>query len=512
MHKYIIAILTLAIFSTISAQQLPTDTSDQWFKVMLNNQKAGYVHHKSETSPDFVKTHEFVKLNIGRGGTIITATVSESTEFKWQPQNLRYKLDSFSSSMEFGPAVVKAEGKLAASGMYNIIQSISGNTNQLEFAISDKVHPVEILMQEAVKEGLTPGTTVTGTVFSPSDMSEIDYKVVVLAKEKLTGYSEPLFKCKTTMTLRDTPVETISYVDAEGNDVISTIDMMGIKFQFIAAEMEEALANEGVAEVLTAVSIKVPAGSPDPTKANAVRCKIKFDKPGVKFYHDQYQQITSQNGSGCTLELTPIQPQCIQKLPDDNFQNDPQEVFDKSMMIFSCYAKEDYEIAKKTFNPKNLWLSYTNPAIKKLAQQAIAAENDSWLAARKIESFVHQYISAKNLDTGWASAPDVAKNKSGDCSEHAVLTAAMCLASGIPARVAVGYYYAGEFANIEKSYFGHAWTQVWICGRWYNIDATRPHQSQSPAYIISAVIDGNPMNAYKITQSFFKVEKIEVIK
>ena len=130
----------------------------------------------------------------------------------------------------------------------------------------------------------------------------------------------------------------------------------------------------------------------------------------------------------------------------------------------------------------------------------------------RLTSFVHEYINEKNLDTGWASAVEIAKARSGDCTEHAVLTAAICLASGVPARVAIGYFYVDEFATVRTAFYGHAWTQVWVNGKWYTVDATRPHQSQSPAYITSTVTDGNPLNAYKVTQSFFKVEKIEVIE
>jgi hypothetical protein len=60
----------------------------------------------------------------------------------------------------------------------------------------------------------------------------------------------------------------------------------------------------------------------------------------------------------------------------------------------------------------------------------------------------------------------VCKNREGDCTEHAVLMAAMCRAAGIPSRVAMGLVYmTGIFG-------GHAWTEVWIEGRWYGLDAT----------------------------------------
>ena len=103
MNKFILILLVLVSFSIAAAEQLPVESTDQWFKVVLNDQKAGYIHHVSETSPELVKSREFVKLNIGRGGVKITAAVSEATEFKWDQKKSQYKLDAFNSSMEFGP-------------------------------------------------------------------------------------------------------------------------------------------------------------------------------------------------------------------------------------------------------------------------------------------------------------------------------------------------------------------------------------------------------------------------
>jgi len=70
---------------------------------------------------------------------------------------------------------------------------------------------------------------------------------------------------------------------------------------------------------------------------------------------------------------------------------------------------------------------------------------DRLLEAPRIEQFVGDHIDEKNLSIGYASALEVAQSKQGDCSEHAVLAAAICRAAGIPARVATGLVYVEEF-------------------------------------------------------------------
>ena len=69
-------------------------------------------------------------------------------------------------------------------------------------------------------------------------------------------------------------------------------------------------------------------------------------------------------------------------------------------------------------------------------------------AVRRIESFVARYIDNKSMSVGYASAVEVVESRQGDCSEFAVLTAALCRAVGIPAQVVVGIAYVKEFAGI----------------------------------------------------------------
>src|SRR5262249_18456864 len=60
------------------------------------------------------------------------------------------------------------------------------------------------------------------------------------------------------------------------------------------------------------------------------------------------------------------------------------------------------------------------------------------------------------------------KDLQGDCTEHAVLLAAMARARQIPSRIAVGLVYVAG----ATSFGGHMWTEVYINGTWVPLDAT----------------------------------------
>ncbi len=121
--------------------------------------------------------------------------------------------------------------------------------------------------------------------------------------------------------------------------------------------------------------------------------------------------------------------------------------------------------------PLKLYLSSTayiqsdDARIIELAKKAAGNEKNSLEVARKLEKWVYNYIRKKNLGTAFATAKEVLETRQGDCTEHAVLMAAMCRAAGIPSRVVAGLVY------YRKSFVGHMWTEVYT-GKWVPLDAT----------------------------------------
>src|SRR5260370_7773323 len=79
--------------------------------------------------------------------------------------------------------------------------------------------------------------------------------------------------------------------------------------------------------------------------------------------------------------------------------------------------------------------------VQRHAAAAAGDETDLWKAAQLMEKWVAENLKKKNFSTLLASAAEVAKDLSGDCTEHAVLLAAMARARGIASRVAVGLVY-----------------------------------------------------------------------
>ena len=118
-----------------------------------------------------------------------------------------------------------------------------------------------------------------------------------------------------------------------------------------------------------------------------------------------------------------------------------------------------------------------------------------------LEGWVHESIRNKNFTQALATAADVAQSLEGDCTEHAVLLAALCRARKLPARVAVGLVYSPA----DQGFAFHMWNQVWIKDRWIPLDATLGLGGIGAAHLTLAVSDLTVENADEVKDFYSQV-------
>lgn len=86
-----------------------------------------------------------------------------------------------------------------------------------------------------------------------------------------------------------------------------------------------------------------------------------------------------------------------------------------------------------------------------------------------VQAYVSEYIDDTTYIHGFNFASTVATQKSGDCTEYAVLTTALARALGKPGRVIFGTVLIDDESGVTA--YGHAWTEVFTDGRWHILDA-----------------------------------------
>jgi transglutaminase-like putative cysteine protease len=162
----------------------------------------------------------------------------------------------------------------------------------------------------------------------------------------------------------------------------------------------------------------------------------------------------------------------------------------------------------------SVMINHQDPKIRELLAKALGnAPNGHALSTKEkaeaLRRFVHHFIDAKDLSVGMATASEVARTAEGDCTEHAVLLAALLRAAGIPSRTVTGLLYVDEFLGHKQVFGYHMWAQAWLGevdggvagktgGRWLDVDAVLGDDAGFDAGHIalatSAMSDGDTTN------------------
>jgi len=125
----------------------------------------------------------------------------------------------------------------------------------------------------------------------------------------------------------------------------------------------------------------------------------------------------------------------------------------------------------------------------------------------EIVAYVFEHIRKKSYSRAFDFASTVASSGEGDCTEHAVLLAALARANGYLARVAIGTLIVDSESTLYA--FGHAWTEVHGESGWQIKDATMPvlgANSASVRYLpISPLQDEGPGYSFSMMQTLYRM-------
>ena len=231
--------------------------------------------------------------------------------------------------------------------------------------------------------------------------------------------------------------------------------------------MEEALANRDAPELLLRSFIYPDRPIPNPRRARRVLYEIDVEGNSPENLPSTgSQRVLSSSGTCRVLVELGSSP-----ILEGDDRPDPAEYLRPST-----------------------YLDHKDAGVRRLSAQAVrSSETGAAARAEAMRSFVANYLRDKNLDSILATASEVAASRSGDCTEHSVLLAALLRAEGIPARVVTGLVYVEELFG-QRHFFGyHMWTQALIDDRWIDLDATlaTPFDAAHIAFSTSALNDGS---------------------
>ncbi len=289
-------------------------------------------------------------------------------------------------------------------------------------------------------EALVPGFNQVGRI----TLTARQYEPV-----KLLGKSEELLRIEMTTSFADGQSHRSTlWTDRQGEILAKREEALSMESMRVPKEVALADSDEVPFDLVLGLSVNVDQPLKTPHATRQIRYLLELDDadPAKVFPSGSSQAVKSLGGHKAEVTVYAVRPD---QPGNPNAPDDPP-------------SEEDRQA--------NNMVQSDNPAIVALARQVVPAENDPWQVAVALEKFVRGYIVSSDYSQAFATAAQVAESRKGDCTEHAVLLAALARARGIPARVAIGLVYTEQTGRPAFGY--HMWDEVYIGNRWIPLDAT----------------------------------------
>lgn len=437
--------LLLMGYDAAAEDKLPIpEREESWQAIFLSGQRVGYarvlVDPREVDGKPVVHTSAETKMEIRRFGQVLkmtTALVSEET--------LAGDLLEFRFSMANPPA-----------SSSETVGRVKGTELQLETTVDRKKKSSTSAWKEGVKSPtfqdrllrispLKSGETKSFEAFFPEFSKPGMLTVTAGATETvslLDGKTATLQKFKVANSLLP-GIITNAWVDKTGQTIKSSTNMLGTEMATYTVSKEEALKTLTVNDLDLGVSTLVKTAKidrPYETKKVVYKITIRDDNPSKVLPTGDTQSVKSTGAE--TAELTVI------ALPIPT-TSPPEKIGDEYLKPTRFLQSDDERVIEH-------------------ARLAAGNLTDAAQMARAMEKYVREKLTNKNFSTALASAGEVARSLEGDCTEHAVLLAAMLRAKQIPSRIAVGLVYVESL----QAFGGHMWTEARLDGKWVPLDGT----------------------------------------
>jgi hypothetical protein len=465
----------------------------EYFAVFIEGKKVGYAVQKRVVRENEVISSEEMKLTLNRTG------IPMSVGTTWKSfETLDGEPLGFECVMDLGLMKVDISGTVQPDGKLELINrsAESEQKNVIDW-------PEGALMSEGLRllgkeKGLEEGTEYSYRMFNPTMSRAFEAKSRIGAKEQVDLLGRVVTLTEVT-THEGIPgmgeIITRSYLDEDLVLQKSVSPFMGIMMEMVACSKEFALGKNDVLELVNKMFIDSPVALGNIGSAKSVTYHLTpLPEANVVIPENDNQQVRQLDDGRLILTVKPI----------------------SSPSGISFPYKGDNEAALESLEPTP-YVQSDSKVIIDLARQAVGRTKDAAEAVSKIEAFVADYVDDKNLSVGYASAVEVASSRQGDCTEHAVLAAALCRAVGIPAQVVTGLAYVEEWRTVQNRFGGHAWTQAYVGDKWIGLDAAFKGTGRGgydAGHIALAAGNGDPGDFFSLVTSMgqFKIDKIIVQK
>lgn len=453
MIRHLSAALFLFVVTSCAWADEP-ETFDRWYVLQMQGQRAGWAHMTQTTEGERITSTNEMQIALKRGP--IAVEIQQKQAFT---ETADAKPVEATSTVKMGAMAMTSAYRFTDEG----IEVTSGQGGQTQKRVMPKIAGewlTPAAAQRYVEAQIAGGAKEIKlrTLDLSLGIQPIEATMKVIGEEKVEVLGKTVPAIAWEATLPSMPGITMrEYVDLDGRTLKTTVKLMeGMELEMLAAD--EALAKSPVdaPEVLASLLIH-PTGKPlgDARAATSAVYEValkpnsgieKLDLPRAGF-----QRVVFGDAGTARVVVDLDEPVAPERdLPTAEHLASSAMLNHEDEAVVSLVAKAMPENAR-------------------LTREGVAL---------RLRTFVHDHLAKKSLAVGFGTASEVARTGEGDCSEHAVLLAALLRGAGIPSRVATGLVYVDEFVGAQNVFGGHMWSQAWIedvqGGRWIDLDATLP--------------------------------------
>ncbi|WP_250847008.1 transglutaminase-like domain-containing protein [Aquisphaera insulae] len=439
---------------------------EAWDAVFLKNNRIGYVHtyieKLTEKDRELYRVRQDQVFTFQRLEDTVTMKLMYGTIETPEGQILRLDTRTLASDNE-----IRVHGDAIQGEMKLIMDTGQGHKQEQVIPWGPEVRGPYAAEQSMARKPMVEGESRSLKMYIPDVNRVVDFTYKAGPTVEVTlgdGKARPLRKIEQTATLdgkRQNVLDATLWADSGGQVLKLETDMMGgIVMYRTTREGAKAPADRRARldEIRdTIIPIGKIIANPRATRYVKYGITLKDADPAGIFPADNRQTIEA-GPSANTLFLSVN-------------TGGPTEGAGGAAEPDAAYSR-----------PNGIVTS-DDSVVRRLTKSAVGDAASPWDKATRISHWVFENIKEKNFTVAFAPANEVARNLTGDCSEHAVLAAAMSRAAGIPSRIVVGLLFVDNPRQRIKGFGYHVWHEVYVNNRWVALDASWDQASVDATHI-----------------------------
>ncbi len=394
-----------------------------WMNVYQKGRRIGVVSRQFTAFDNGFITQEQISLQLAVLG--VTQVLNVSTETQFGPD---MTLSAFDTHIYSGLFRYQARGLVSGDKLI-VFAGIPGSLKKMEIAVRNIPLLSGHLYDAAYLYGLEKGNTRNYSVFDPSTLGTRDIPVTRESDEVIRVMGKRVLTSKYCADFMG--AVHCAWLSADG-EVLRETGIMGLSMEKVSAETAQKELSPDGADFTQIASIVSNRVIENPRNLRRLIVKLDGISPDLPDLEGGRQRL-SPDGR-LTIERENLSAQRLQ-------------------------TSEDW----KLYLSSTPLVQSNHPKIRAQADRIVSPTDKPDQKLSKIVLWVYKNIRKQPV-LSVPNALEVLDHKAGDCNEHAVLTAALLRAAGIPAKIETGLTY------LEGRFYYHAWNSAYI-GHWITVDS-----------------------------------------